>query len=314
TNVRLESFVYTKESFEQAKKHLTDRGVFILYNYYRKTWLVDKLAGMLQDVFQQNPISYSVGEAAKLAVLMVGPRINDLSPSATLIPYTIQHTETPATDNWPFLYLRGPNIPALYTHFLLVILAIIFIVTTGTLLYKRSRFDLRFFLFGAAFLLLETKNLVTFGLLFGSTWQVNAVVFAVILLSVLSANLLSMHFTIRPTWILYLALGTSIGVAALLPKSFLLSLPELTRYTVASVIYFAPVVFANLIFSQLFGKSHDPTVSLGSNILGAVIGGLLEYSSLTFGYNTLYIIIALCYMLAFFLPSNTFFYATSQRH
>ena len=39
----------------------------------------------------------------------------------------------------------------------------------------------------AAFLLLETRSLVTFSLLFGTTWFVNAAVFAGVLLSVLAA-------------------------------------------------------------------------------------------------------------------------------
>ena len=43
------------------------------------------------------------------------------------------------------------------------------------------------FFMGAAFLLLETKNVVQFALLFGTTWAVNAAVFAGVLLSVLAA-------------------------------------------------------------------------------------------------------------------------------
>ena len=43
------------------------------------------------------------------------------------------------------------------------------------------------FFMGAAFLLLETKNVVQFALLFGTTWFVNSLVFAGILLSVLAA-------------------------------------------------------------------------------------------------------------------------------
>ena len=41
------------------------------------------------------------------------------------------------------------------------------------------------FFMGAAFLLLETKSVVQFALLFGTTWFVNALVFLGVLLSVL---------------------------------------------------------------------------------------------------------------------------------
>src|SRR5207344_1484121 len=43
------------------------------------------------------------------------------------------------------------------------------------------------FLLGAAFLLLETKSVTGFALLFGTTWIVNSLVFAGILLAVLGA-------------------------------------------------------------------------------------------------------------------------------
>jgi hypothetical protein len=43
------------------------------------------------------------------------------------------------------------------------------------------------FFMGAAFLLLETKNVATFALLFGTTWFVNALVFGGVLIIVLAA-------------------------------------------------------------------------------------------------------------------------------
>ena len=48
------------------------------------------------------------------------------------------------------------------------------------------------FFLGAAFMLLETRSLVTFALLFGSTWLVNSLVFFAILCSVMLAVFLSL--------------------------------------------------------------------------------------------------------------------------
>ena len=53
--------------------------------------------------------------------------------------------------------------------------------------FRAMRSSLDLFFMGAAFLLLETKSVVQFALLFGTTWFVNALVFAGILLSVLLA-------------------------------------------------------------------------------------------------------------------------------
>ena len=53
------------------------------------------------------------------------------------------------------------------------------------------------FFMGAAFLLLETKNVVQFALLFGTTWFVNALVFLGVLLSVLLAVAVSKRITFK---------------------------------------------------------------------------------------------------------------------
>src|SRR5204863_1585153 len=93
-----------------------------------------------------------------------------------------------ATDDWPFLYLLEPTIASYY------LLALALIIGFGALLVLGAaratstpvrRFSPHFFVLGAAFLLLETRSIVTFSLLFGSTWLVNALAFFAILVSVL---------------------------------------------------------------------------------------------------------------------------------
>jgi hypothetical protein len=44
---------------------------------------------------------------------------------------------------------------------------------------------------------------------------------------------------------------------------------------------------------------EQPTVAFGANLLGAMIGGTLEYASLVTGYRALLIAAALLYGLAF---------------
>ena len=93
-----------------------------------------------------------------------------------------------ATDDWPFLYLKTLTIPRIYLKSLIIISAIA-IVLIFLALGKRAttHFAGDFFFLGAAFLLIETKSVVNFNLLFGSTWLVNSLVFAGILLSVLGS-------------------------------------------------------------------------------------------------------------------------------
>ena len=44
SGVRLESYMFTQESFEAVRDRLSPRGVMVLYNYFREKWLVDRLA------------------------------------------------------------------------------------------------------------------------------------------------------------------------------------------------------------------------------------------------------------------------------
>src|SRR5207244_4651138 len=94
-----------------------------------------------------------------------------------------------ATDNWPFLYLRGRLIP----DFTLRSMALLGVLGVGMvyLFLPKGRLALnsRMFFLGAAFMLLETKAVVQMAVLFGSTWLVNSAVFFTILLLILLANL-----------------------------------------------------------------------------------------------------------------------------
>jgi spermidine synthase len=84
SNLRLESFLLTKEAIVDAKKHLTDDGMVLLYNYYREPWLVDKIAAMMKDVFGQDPYVSTYGGWGRAAVLMAGPKMTQLpAPRST---------------------------------------------------------------------------------------------------------------------------------------------------------------------------------------------------------------------------------------
>ena len=153
---------------------------------------------------------------------------------------------------------------------------------TGTTIRK---FSPHFFVLGMAFLLLTTRSVVSFSLLFGTTWFVNALTFFAILSSVLLAILINWKFPIRRPTPFYIALFVSIAVAYLLPPESLLFDPPWLRYVVAAAVAFAPVFFANLVFSYSFRDTTTADMSFASNLLGAMVGGALEYLALITGYR-----------------------------
>ena len=175
-------------------------------------------------------------------------------------------------------------------------------LVAGKLGGVRSYADL--FFMGVAFLLLETKNIVQFALLFGTTWFVNALVFLGVMLSVLSAVLLSKRVTFRHPARLYLLLLAGLVLAYAVPPSALLSLDFVPRFFAAITIAFLPIFMANLVFAQRFKSTSASATAFGANLLGAMFGGLLEYTSLIIGYRSLLFLVAILYGVAFLTGRN----------
>jgi hypothetical protein len=102
-----------------------------------------------------------------------------------------------------------------------------------------------------------------------------------------------------PAAALYGALIVSLGVAWIVPQESLLGLPTVPRFLAASALAFAPVFLANLVFAQRFSGVESAGTAFAANLLGAMVGGTLEYVSLITGYQFLLIVAGVLYSLAF---------------
>jgi len=60
-----------------------------------------------------------------------------------------------------------------------------------------------------------------------------------------------------------------------------------------------PILFASVIFSFHFKSAKHASAMFGINLMGAVLGGFLEYGSMVTGLNSLYLIAALFYAVSF---------------
>lgn len=65
-----------------------------------------------------------------------------------------------------------------------------------------------------------------------------------------------------------------------------------------------PIFFAAVIFAIVFRRTKYAGIALGSNLIGAVIGGFLEYSSMLWGLSALYIVALGWYLIAGFCLFN----------
>ena len=317
--VRLESFLFTEESMRAARDHLAPGGMFTMYNLYREPWLIAKLDAMLGDVFGAHRLVRIVGSAE--AILAAGPAVDALAgtpPPGDVVdpvPDAGSPAPRPATDDWPFLYLRSGTVAPYYLAalaFILLFAVAVVLRAARTTSTPIRRFSPHFFVLGIAFLLLETKSLVSFSLLFGTTWVVNALAFFAILASVLLAIVVNVRLQLRNPAPIYACLFGAIAVAYLVPADALLIDPPELRYALAAGIAFAPVFFANLVFTYSFRDTDSADMSFASNLLGAMVGGALEYVALVTGFRSLFILVAGLYLEALLLARRFRFLADAQ--
>ncbi|OLC76882.1 MAG: hypothetical protein AUH72_18345 [Acidobacteria bacterium 13_1_40CM_4_65_8] len=335
SGVRLESYMFTEESFRAVRDHLKPRGLMVLYNYFREKWLVDRLANTVARVFEQEPRVHVHQERAYLAVMLAGPRLDDAvtlpPPPARVMAYGQAQDPSPpqplhrdasiipATDDWPFLYMRAPELPRHYLSALGIVLvvsafAVIAVgsglrrtlpTTTGSASPSRvvsgvSR-TLHFFFLGAGFMLLETKSIVQFALLWGSTWSSASLAIASVLVMALASAVVASRVEIRRSGPIAAALLGLIAVNYLLPVGRVSFSSRLVESVFYGALVFSPVFFAGLLFSRSFRRSSSAAADFGANLFGAMIGGIAEYLSLVAGYRFLLILVAGCYLLAVLL-------------
>lgn len=306
SSLRLESYLFTSEAMQAAASHLRGDGMFGMYNYYRERWLVDRLATTLEQTYGHPPCLDTVGRRTQLALLTISHSGSTNCPSTWSAATKDLGV---ATDNWPFLYLRTRGIPATYfvTVALILLTALAAVRFVAGPLRRQMASYLDLFFMGAAFFLLETKSVVQFALLFGTTWFVNALVILGVLLIIFAAiEVVRVVGDIRSQVrkVLWALLFLSLVVNLFVPTGALLQFSSGLRFTLAVALAFTPIFIANLIFAQRFKNVVSSPIAFGVNLLGALLGGVLEYGALILGYRSLTAVVIIFYGLAFITYSK----------
>ena len=296
SSVRLDSFVYTLESFEQVRAHLKQDGVVVVSFAAQQPWIDERLARMLETVFGTgNVLIYRGGLGTNLVAGVSRPVSDDpqweaweSNPELSAIPLT--------TDDWPYLYIRERNIPDAYWQVLLLI------GVTCFFLMRRSfpqslRPDWHFWFLGAAFLLIEFKSITELALLFGTTWLVNTLAISGVLLMALLANLVVLRVPVKLN-LAYALLFSSLAASYFFSLDWLIGLALPLRAIISMVFLSLPMFFAGLIFSESLRRAGETARPLASNLSGSFAGGVLEYGSLMWGVKSLYLIAGIVYFLA----------------
>jgi predicted membrane-bound spermidine synthase len=301
-NIRLDGFVYTVDGFRSAWRMLNDHGVLSLaFVTTSRPWLGGKLYRMVTEATGRPPRVYA--EIAKGNMVMIVEKQPILDPPARFggyvpwVPTAADLASPPASDDWPYLYLRERTIPSDY---LLVILSLLTISVLAVLRLKprgAGAEELHFGAMGAGFLLLEVKSIVDSSLYFGATWMVSLIVISGVLLLVLLANALAGRLRGFSRW-LYAPLIGSILLVYAVPHDLILGLPFTGRVAWTALVVPLPIFFAGLVFSTTFKRTAYPSAVFGANLVGAMVGGFAEYLGMAIGSRSLVVVVMGAYLVS----------------
>jgi SAM-dependent methyltransferase len=304
SNVRLDNFVYTVQGMRAARARLTPDGGVALYFMVGSESIHTKLFAMLSDAFGEPPLTVREYHELFNDIFLAGPAWKSLqTPQRRALAEIVQRslaTIDMPTDDWPYLYLQARTVSTFYLSLVLMftlISATMMILFTPEIRHTARNFDLEMFLFGAAFLLLETKLVTQMSLVWGTTWITSAVVFASILLMILLGTIAMQK------WPVNYALAASALVIALLgtyatPTELLLSGNLVARLALSIVFAGAPVFFASICFALRFKQRPEPNLAFGWNLAGAVVGGFVEILAVVIGLRSLTLVALIVYLAA----------------
>ncbi len=300
SSLRLEFFLYSRESFEEALSLLDPQhGLFVVgFSVGWKDWVAQRIYHTLELANGGEPLAVKASEYLGTVSFVAGPglpraatRLAQLPAARSVGAELAAVNARPVRDDWPFLYQNPRSFPFVYLGSLvLVLIAGAYFVrgsvspTSGG---SRSRLDWTMFFMGSAFLLVETKNLSQLSLLFGATWITNAVVFSSIFVMAIAANLIVERRPVLRLPMLFGFLWAALLLSYFVPFSDLTQLSPLARGVIGGGVTALPVFFSSLIFAKMFQRTSDAANALGSNILGGLFGGALEALSIFFGIKAM---------------------------
>ncbi len=312
SSLRLESYLYTVESIRDVMRLLKPDGVAAMsFVIADNDWQGQRLFNTIQQATGSPPIVINMPNYGQSYIFGPGARPDAVSAAVASrgFPVVTQRYEGTsvwaATDNWPFLYLNPTQQPVGYLLMLFGLLVASFFSIRSRLHGDggMSRLNAQMFFMGAAFLLIETKSIAELSLLFGSTWVVNAAVFSAILTMVLAANAIVGRFSVGDVkqgrvHVFYALLLLSLVLAFFFPVSALNSFGLVERAVIGSLLSALPIAFSGVIFATAFSAAPRASTALGWNLFGAIVGGVLEASSMWFGIKSLSLLAAALYVLS----------------
>jgi spermidine synthase len=316
SNLRVDSYVYTREGIAEAFRLLKPDGVMSIAFALPNESLGFKLSHILSEIpGAGKPLAVRVGydsQSTTAFVTQMGHDVrlpDDKSFAAFGFTDVSTHFAQPypdasiPTDDWPFFYMIKRTYPVSYMVALGMVLLLSAMFVRRTIGWSEpvERGYLPFFFLGAGFMLVETKAITELGLHLGGTWFVVAATIVMVLLMASVANLLVQRKLVPRTALAFAGLLASLLVGYFSARDHALvafASPWLSLL-VACVLLTVPLFFSGIVFSGLIGRAGvNVSTALAYNLMGALFGGLMEYNSMYFGFAFLYLLAMGFYALA----------------
>lgn len=321
TNARLDHYVYTRESIHRARALLSPGGLICLTFEAQKPYIADRMARVLQEEFGRKPLILRIpmssagwggvmflsGDDQAMAnvehALSEDERLRSVVATwRDDLPYELSYSTPLATDDWPYLYLPEPSIPVLY-YLLAGLLAVLFVTGAwiagcGGIFRNWSRTHWHFFSLGAAFLLLEVQNISKACVALGNTWWVNAVIISGVLVMVLLANLTAARFPRLRIFPVGVALILVCAGLYFVDLAWFAGMGFAEKAVLVGALTTLPMYFAGIVFIRSFVATPLKGEALGANLVGALVGGILQSLTFLTGVKFLLIVVAAFYILA----------------
>jgi predicted membrane-bound spermidine synthase len=318
TNARLDHYVYTRESLIQARSMLKNGGILILTFEVQKPFIADRILIALEEIFHHPPLVFQIpyGSYGFGGVMFVTGDLGsvqtqlDQNPALSAYIQELQKTnpiDLPRrtkviTDDWPYLYLESAKIPVLY-YLLIGLMIFVFMRSNrkwesqiGMSFLNRNFWH--FFFLGAGFLLLEVQNISKASVVLGNTWQVNAVIISSVLAMALLANWIASKFPKLPSTLVYLLLVGTCLTLYFIDLARFGFLPYVLKATLVGALTSLPMLFSGIVFVRSFAIAQEKSNALGANLIGALIGALLQSITFITGIKALLIVVAGFYFLS----------------
>ena len=306
SNIRIDNYVYTLEAMQAAKRLLKPDGLMVVKFQAGTAWIAGRLVNVLQAVFGHPPLEFDgtgsvPGVPSPFFVTGSREHIDRALADPSLADFVRTHHLPPlesasfTTDDWPFFYQREPGLPGsvIILSLVLILLCWSFMRQTGSV---ASSIRWHFFFLGAGFLLLESQIVSRMALLFGTTWMVNSIVIAGVLFLIVASNFVVQWKPQIPVNAGYVGILCTILIGYMVPLEKLFFHSIWLKALAATAVLCLPVFFAGIVFIRSFAQEGFRSEALGSNLLGALTGGLLESLSMWTGIRSLLLVAALLYL------------------